>query len=43
MHGSDEEVDESPEAGSDEDLSDGEKVNHEEVWILVFCFCCKQF
>ncbi|XP_027102420.1 P-loop NTPase domain-containing protein LPA1 homolog 2-like isoform X2 [Coffea arabica] len=31
VHGSDEEVDESPEAGSDEDLSDGEKVNHEEM------------
>lgn len=31
MHGSDEEVDESPDAGSDEDLSDGEKQMHEEV------------
>lgn len=31
VHGSDEEVEDSPEAGSDEDLSDGEKVNHEEM------------
>lgn len=31
VHGSDEEVDESPDAGSDEDLSDGEKQMHEEI------------
>lgn len=35
MHGSDEEVDESPEPGSDEDISDGEREIHEEVWIFV--------
>lgn len=35
VYGSDEEVDESPEAGSDEDLSDGEKEIHEEVWVLL--------
>lgn len=34
MHGSDEEIDDPPEAGSDDDLSDdGDKEILEEVWI----------
>ena len=37
VHGSDEEVDDPPEVGSDDDLSDdGDKEVDEEVWIYIF-------
>lgn len=37
MHGSDEEIDDQPEVGSDEDFSDdGNKDAHEEVYYFLF-------
>lgn len=39
VHGSDEEVDDPPEACSDEDFSDdGDKQVHEEVWMVAFVY-----